>query len=127
MDNAHCPFCSPNKDRIIVNGAHALAIVDGFPVSNGHALIVPHRHIQTLFDATDLEQASLMSSLAKAKSLIDQKHSPDGYNIGINQGQVAGQTVSHLHIHLIPRYKGDCEDPRGGIRWVLPEKACYWS
>lgn len=127
FDHNLCPFCNPKKDRIIVNGAHALAITDGFPVSDGHALIIPRRQIQTVFDATDIEHASLMDSLSRAKSIIDQQFLPDGYNIGINQGQTGGQTVSHLHIHLIPRYEGDQEDPRGGIRRVLPEKACYWS
>jgi diadenosine tetraphosphate (Ap4A) HIT family hydrolase len=127
FDHNLCPFCNPEKDRIIINGLHALAITDGFPVSDGHALIIPRRHIQTVFDATDIEQTALMDSLTRSKSIIDQRFSPDGYNIGINQGQAGGQTVPHLHIHLIPRYESDQEDPRGGIRWVLPEKACYWT
>ena len=69
----------------------------------------------------------LIKIIEKAKALIDKKLNPDGYNIGINDGAAAGQTINHLHIHVIPRYKGDSEDPRGGIRWIFPDKAPYWE
>lgn len=101
--------------------------MDGFPVSPGHTIIIPRRHIASLFEATDAEQQSLLKALSHAKAILDTTHHPDGYNIGINHGVAAGQTVFHLHIHLIPRYTGDCDDPRGGVRWVLPEKARYWQ
>jgi diadenosine tetraphosphate (Ap4A) HIT family hydrolase len=99
---------------------------DGFPVSLGHTIILPKRHVATLFEATGDEQVALLKALSKAKELLDKAHCPDGYNIGINHGEAGGQTITHLHIHLIPRYSGDQHDPRGGVRWVLPEKAKYW-
>ena len=69
----------------------------------------------------------MLKALNLAKVILDERHQPDGYNIGINQGQAGGQSVPHLHIHIIPRYTGDKADPRGGVRWILPEKAKYWS
>jgi diadenosine tetraphosphate (Ap4A) HIT family hydrolase len=102
-------------------------MADSFPVSPGHTLIVPARHIQTLFDATDEEQRALLFGLRQARELVEATRKPDGYNIGINQGDAGGQTVAHLHLHLIPRYRGDRADPRGGIRWVLPDRAKYWE
>ncbi len=102
-----------------------LALLDGYPISPGHTLIVPKRHIASLFEATLEEQQALLMTLNEARSLLQQEYQPDGFNIGINDGEAAGQTVGHLHIHLIPRYRGDCADPRGGIRWLFPEKAEY--
>ena len=102
-------------------------ILDGYPVSPGHSLIIPKRHVGSFFDATPPERAALLALLDKAKELVEETHKPDGYNIGINDGAAAGQTVPHLHIHLIPRYEGDQDDPRGGVRWVMPAKADYWS
>jgi len=122
-----CPFCSPAANRILVEDELTRTITDGFPVSPGHTLIIPKRHVATFFEATDAEQSALLCSLGTAKTLIEARHQPDGYNIGINNGAAAGQTVPHLHIHLIPRYLGDIPDPRGGVRWVLPEKAKYWG
>lgn len=122
-----CPFCSLAADRVIQNSEHALAIRDGFPVSPGHTLIIPKRHIASFFEITDAERTDLMSLLAVARSALDHEFHPAGYNIGINDGTAAGQTVPHLHIHLIPRYSGDQDDPRGGVRWVLPAKAAYWD
>jgi diadenosine tetraphosphate (Ap4A) HIT family hydrolase len=105
----------------------AVAIRDGFPVSPGHTLIIPKRHISSFFEITDAERIDLMSLLAAARVDLDRQFHPAGYNIGINDGAAAGQTVPHLHIHLIPRYSGDQNDPRGGVRWVLPAKAAYWD
>jgi len=122
-----CPFCHLDPARILVENAIAVIYKDGFPVSPGHAVIIPRRHIATLFEATEAEQAALLKALSQAKAILDEAHHPDGYNIGINHGPAGGQTVPHLHIHLIPRYRGDVEDPRGGVRWVLPEKARYWK
>ena len=102
-------------------------IRDGFPISPGHTLIVPKRHVASFFDLTPEERADLLALLDAAKADLDRELSPQGYNIGINDGAAAGQTVPHLHIHLIPRFPGDREDPRGGIRWIIPEKADYWS
>ncbi|PZN73122.1 MAG: HIT family protein [Candidatus Methylumidiphilus alinenensis] len=104
-----------------------LVIRDGFPVSPGHSLIIPKRHCVSFFELTDEERTSLFQQLTEAKTGLDVEYRPDGYNIGINEGVAAGQTVFHLHIHLIPRYHGDTSDPRGGVRWIFPEKASYWN
>ncbi|MDD3856722.1 MAG: HIT family protein, partial [Methanoculleus sp.] len=91
----------------------------------GHLLLIPFRHIPTLFDATNEEQAALLALVREAKALLDGRIHPDGYNIGVNVGETAGQTVMHLHVHVIPRYAGDMADPRGGVRGVIPEKRGY--
>lgn len=122
-----CPFCVLEPHRIVAEDELAVAYRDGFPVSLGHTVIIPRRHVATLFEATETEQAALLHMLARAKEKLDALHQPDGYNIGINHGQAGGQSVPHLHIHLIPRYRGDKEDPRGGVRWILPDRAKYWS
>ncbi len=122
-----CPFCVLEPHRIVAEDELTVAYRDGFPVSLGHTVIIPRRHVATLFEATDIEQTALLNMLARAKEKLDALHQPDGYNIGINHGQAGGQSVPHLHIHLIPRYRGDKEDPRGGVRWILPDKAKYWS
>ena len=124
-----CPFCQLDDQRIIfrhsVGSAQIVALWDRFPVSTGHLLIVPVRHVPTWFDATPEEQLALTSALEIAKAHIESQHQPHGYNIGINIGAAAGQTVPHLHVHLIPRYSGDVPDPRGGVRHVIPELANY--
>ena len=122
-----CPFCALPRDRIIFESKLALGFRDGFPVSPGHTLIVPKRHVASFFEITDAERTDLMSLLAAARDDLNRQFRPAGYNIGINDGAAAGQTVPHLHIHLIPRYAGDRDDPRGGVRWVLPDKAAYWD
>ena len=104
-----------------------MVIRDGFPISPGHTLVIPNRHIGSFFELSPDERQSLFDLLDTAKKVLDAEFKPDGYNIGINDGPSAGQTVPHLHIHLIPRYKGDQVDPRGGVRWIIPEKADYWS
>jgi diadenosine tetraphosphate (Ap4A) HIT family hydrolase len=123
----NCLFCTLPPERIIAADSHALVIRDGFPVSRGHTLIIPRRHVGSFFDITVEERTALFAQLDNAKATLDTEFAPDGYNIGINDGQAAGQTVMHLHMHLIPRYAGDLPDPRGGVRWVIPEKADYWS
>lgn len=122
-----CPFCTLPADRILLADDHALVIRDGYPVSPGHTLVIPRRHIGSWFDTDSAERGSLMRLVDQAKAQLDREFAPAGYNLGINDGAAAGQTVPHLHIHLIPRYEGDREDPRGGVRWVMPEKADYWS
>ena len=104
-----------------------LVIRDAFPVSPGHTLIIPRRHVGSFFELTPPERARMFELLTQAKAELDGTLQPDGFNIGINDGAAAGQTVAHLHLHLIPRYRGDTPDPRGGVRWVLPAKAKYWS
>ncbi|MCG8519614.1 MAG: HIT domain-containing protein [Pseudomonadales bacterium] len=125
-----CPFCFVNetseKDPMPSN-AFAHIRQDGFPVSEGHLLIVPNRHAADWFDLTVAEQRAIMELIELGKQWLEERYQPDGYNIGMNCGAAAGQTVMHMHCHLIPRYAGDQRDPRGGVRWVIPEKADYWS
>ena len=126
MSKASCPFCALPAERILLLADEALVIRDAFPVSPGHTLVVPRRHIGSFFELTDAERVCMVELLARAKAELDLSFQPDGFNIGINDGAAAGQTVPHLHLHLIPRYRGDAPDPRGGVRWVLPAKAKYW-
>jgi diadenosine tetraphosphate (Ap4A) HIT family hydrolase len=122
----NCPFCGPNEEiELIVETATAYAIFDKFPVSKGHALIIPKRHCTDYFDLTFKEQSACIFMLNTVKNVISEKFKPDGFNIGVNINETAGQTVPHAHIHLIPRYKGDVKEPRGGVRGVIPEKKNY--
>ena len=121
-----CPFCTLPASRIIDRNEAGLVVRDAFPVTPGHTLVLPLRHVGTFFETTAEERSMLLSLLETAKQQLDADFAPAGYNIGINDGAAAGQTVLHLHIHLIPRYPLDCDDPRGGVRWVIPEKAKYW-
>ncbi|MBS4071116.1 MAG: HIT domain-containing protein [Algoriphagus sp.] len=121
-----CPFCNPeSKAELIFESAQAYSILDKFPVNPGHALIIPKRHVSDYFELNFKEQASCLFMLNKVKKEIQKRFNPDGFNIGINVGEKAGQTVFHVHIHLIPRYAGDMENPRGGVRGVIPEKKVY--
>lgn len=122
-----CPFCNPSPGEILAEHPLALAKADGYPLTPGHCLIVPRRHVASFFECTAAERAAMMDMLDAAKAVVDGRHAPDGYNIGINNGAAAGQTVMHVHMHVIPRYAGDASDPRGGVRWIFPEKAAYWA
>lgn len=126
-DQFACPFCRLDNSQLILANDHAVAVYDGYPVTPGHSLIVPKRHISSFFEATCEEQSAMLGLLAEMRRLLLKERSPDGFNIGINDGEAAGQTVMHMHIHLIPRYAGDTADPRGGVRWIMPEKAPYWK
>ena len=121
-----CPFCTLPASRIEADNEHAVLIRDAFPVSPGHSLVIPKRHVGSYFEATETERTAMHALLVEAKRAVDAELAPHGYNIGINDGASAGQTVPHLHMHLIPRYAGDVADPRGGVRWVVPDKADYW-
>jgi diadenosine tetraphosphate (Ap4A) HIT family hydrolase len=122
----NCPFCHPDKERVtILSSANAFAIYDRFPVNPGHALIIPSRHCADYFDLSEEEQAACVKLLNNVKAVIEKEFKPDGFNIGINIGEYAGQTVPHVHIHLIPRYKGDVPNPLGGVRGVIPSKKEY--
>ena len=124
-----CPFCNIEKaideSRIIYQDSTWIAILDNYPVSKGHTLLIPKRHCKTYFDLNFIELESVGVTIGVIKRLLDTKYNPDGYNIGINCGEAAGQTVHHCHIHIIPRYNGDCENPTGGVRGVIPEKQHY--
>jgi diadenosine tetraphosphate (Ap4A) HIT family hydrolase len=130
-----CPFCDisrdPSNSRHLAANEYAFVIADGYPVTDGHTLIIPKRHVASFFELGEEERNAMFSLLNESKARLDQESLPAGYNIGINDGSAAGQTVPHCHLHLIPRYDEDNKkrgaDPRGGIRWVVPERADYWS
>ena len=122
-----CPFCTLPPERILLTSAHGVIIRDGYPITSGHTLVIPRRHVDSFFNLTAEERVDLLGLLDQAKAGIEKEFKPATYNIGINDGPAAGQTVSHLHIHLIPRYTGDVPDARGGVRWIIPDRADYWS
>ncbi len=116
------PFLNVEK---IVENEFSYAFYDGFPVSKGHTLIVPKRVVPEIFDLNDDEYRGCFDLIKKVKDYLKEKYSPDGFNIGVNNGEDAGQTVFHAHIHVIPRYKGDVPNPRGGVRNIIPGKGDY--
>ncbi|MDO4987449.1 MAG: HIT family protein [Synergistes sp.] len=118
-----CIFCKL-KDYVIENEL-AYAVFDVMPVNKGHLLIIPKRHVSSYFDITHEEEFAIYDLLHKGKHILDDMYSPDGYNFGVNCGECAGQSVMHVHMHLIPRYKGDTKAPLGGVRGVVPEKMGY--
>lgn len=121
-----CPFCNVESEReIIASSSLSLAFFDGFPVSPGHALIIPRRHVASFFDLTQDERKDMFDMVDKVKRVLDERFHPNGYNIGVNVGEAAGQSIFHVHMHLIPRYSGDVPNPRGGVRGVIPEKQNY--
>ena len=126
MDQNHCPFCCLEKRRVILENDSALAFPDAFPVAEGHLLVVPRRHVVSLFDLYEVEQGALWRLVALARGRLMSELKPDGFNVGVNDGPAAGQTVMHAQVHVIPRRTGDVADPRGGIRWVMPGKMRYW-
>lgn len=121
-----CPFCTLPPERIVAANAVGWVVRDAYPVSPGHTLISPRRHMGSFFELSADERLGLLALLDEARAALQASDAPQGYNIGVNDGPAAGQTVPHLHIHLIPRYAGDRADPRGGVRWVLPDRAQYW-
>jgi len=127
MDANDCPFCRLEKHRIRLESECAVAFLDRFPIAEGHTLIIPTRHVASLFELPEEEQAAVWGLVAKVRTNLAVDFQPDGFNIGLNDGISAGQTVMHAHIHVIPRRYGDVADPRGGVRWVMPDKARYWE
>ncbi len=123
IDSPDCPLCG--HDAVLLENDLAYAIADKFPVNPGHLLIIPKRHVADFFLTTGQEKTALLSLLDQAKLHLERKHAPAGYNIGINVGEAAGQTIAHVHLHLIPRYHGDIENPRGGVRGVIPSRQSY--
>lgn len=122
-----CPFCTLDARAIVADDPLAFAFRDRYPVSPGHTLVVTRRHVPDYFVCSQDERAALLALVERVKAQLDGELGPDGYNVGFNAGEAAGQTVMHVHVHVIPRYRGDRADPRGGIRWIIPEKADYWS
>ena len=123
-ENKPCPFCNIEREKIL-ESEMSFAIYDGFPVNDGHALIIPKRHTANYFDLSLEEQKDCIELLNRVKGIVLEKYNPAGFNVGININEAAGQTVPHVHIHLIPRYNGDVEEPRGGVRGVVPERKSY--
>ncbi len=121
------PFYPIEPDRIILQGENCVAFYDRYPVNEGHALVIPFHPAASLYDLDEILQAELWDMVRQLRTILKEKYNPDVFNIGINDGASAGQTMPHTHIHLIPRYKGDIADPRGGIRWIIPQKAKYWD
>jgi diadenosine tetraphosphate (Ap4A) HIT family hydrolase len=121
-----CRFCvnKPGR-RLMIKGEHGFAAWDRHPASEGHFLVIPYRHFASYFDITDEELVDLWKLVARGREMVEEKYRPDGYNIGINVGAAAGQSIHHLHIHVIPRYQGDVENPKGGVRGVIPHKKLY--
>jgi diadenosine tetraphosphate (Ap4A) HIT family hydrolase len=128
---AQFPLCSivdvPSHQRILLANDYAILIRDGFPVSAGHSLVIPKRHICSFFETSEVEKLAMSDLLDLAKTDFDVEHQSDCHNLGVNDGVAARQTVAYLHIHLIPRFDSVANDPRGGVRWVIPEKADYWN
>jgi len=120
-----CPFDDPPQERVFYQDDLICCLWDAFPVSDGHALVITRRHVATWFEANVEEQAAVMRGIEVARTEIEKTRQPDGYNVGFNAGEAAGQTVFHLHVHVIPRFRGDVEDPRGGVRHVIPGRARY--
>jgi diadenosine tetraphosphate (Ap4A) HIT family hydrolase len=120
-DDHRCELCQP--DMVLLENELAYVRHDNNGLSRGHVLVVPRRHVANFFDMTAAEKSAVMGLLDRAQAMIENEHHPDGYNIGVNIGQAAGQNRMHVHVHLIPRYTGDVADPRGGVRCVLPKTA----
>jgi diadenosine tetraphosphate (Ap4A) HIT family hydrolase len=125
-NNNSCPFCAPEADHeLLTESATAFALLDLFPVSEGHTLVIPKKHISDYFDLSSHNKTALWLMVDRVNMLLTKRFHPQGFNIGINNGSVAGQTIPHVHIHIIPRYQGDAKNPRGGVRNVIPGKGQY--
>ncbi len=127
MKNRNCIFCDFNsgKHKVILENKTFYARWDNYPVNKGHAEIVPKKHVESFFELSDKDIFQMFELLKEVKKVIDKKFKPDAYNIGINDGEEAGRTINHVHIHVIPRYKGDVKNPKGGIRNIIPGKGNY--
>lgn len=125
MSTGSCPFCNHDSSRVFYEGEHVMGLWDSFPVAPGHVLLIPKRHVPTWFDATFEERLELIAAIDIARDRIVSLYKPNGFNLGVNIGEAAGQTIFHLHLHVIPRYFGDVEDPTGGVRHVIPARGNY--
>lgn len=127
MASSGCPFCNVDFNRIRHESTHALAVPDAYPVTSGHTLVVPRRHVVSVLDLNEEERRDLWELVSRVQQGIVRDKQVHGVNVGLNDGEAAGQTVPHAHVHVIPRCRGDVPDPRGGVRWVIPERAEYWG
>jgi diadenosine tetraphosphate (Ap4A) HIT family hydrolase len=124
-DPKPCTFCKVPSNRIVESGEHAFVVLDAYPVSPGHSLVVSRRHVADVFELDPAEIGEMIWLIKSTRERLDRSYQPAGYNVGVNVGIHAGQTVMHVHIHVIPRYAGDSEDPTGGVRGVIPAKMQY--
>jgi diadenosine tetraphosphate (Ap4A) HIT family hydrolase len=125
--DAPCSFCATRERGTLMASDHALAVADAYPLTEGHTLVMPRRHVPSVFDLEDAALRDLWQLVGRVRDHLLERYAPDAFTIGVNDGEAAGQTVSHAHVHVIPRRKGDVPDPRGGVRWVVPERARYWE
>lgn len=121
--NSMCPFCDRND--VLLESDLCYAIVDRRPVTKGHTLVIPRRHYADVFESTRAELESMVDMIKRLRAHLDEKYAPRGYNIGVNCGRAAGQSIMHVHFHVIPRYRPDGADPREGIRGVIPDEHRY--
>jgi diadenosine tetraphosphate (Ap4A) HIT family hydrolase len=119
-----CPFCNADRENIAEND-HSVAILDAYPVSSGHTLVIPRHHVSTIFDLSNDEYVACFDLVREVKKILEERYATDAFNVGVNCGETAGQTVDHAHIHVIPRYSDDVDDPRGGVRHIIPGKGYY--
>jgi diadenosine tetraphosphate (Ap4A) HIT family hydrolase len=124
-----CAFCRRIERRqgLIAVRDRAVAFDDLHPLTEGHCLVAPIRHESNFFELTSDEQDDVWELVWELRELLMVERKARAFNIGVNAGRAAGQTIWHAHVHLIPRYRGDVKDPRGGVRWVIPERARYWK
>ena len=122
-----CPFCSVEPSRTWIDNEHAVAFSDAYPVADGHTLVMPRKHVNSIYELNATEQSAIWDFVAAVRYRLLIGLKPDGFNIGVNDGLAAGQNVEHAHVHVIPRKSGDVPDPRGGIRWIIAEHAKYWE
>jgi diadenosine tetraphosphate (Ap4A) HIT family hydrolase len=125
--DAECPFCTLPEERIWLETDRVVAVPDYYPAADGHCLVLPRVHVGSLWDLSPEEHAEVWDLVAEVRDMLTERHSPDGFTIGVNDGLAAGQTIPHAHVHVIPRHIGDVSDPTGGLRGILPHKARYWE
>lgn len=126
MSVKNCPFCELQDGGCVLVTENVRVFRDSFPVSKGHTLIIPRRHVASIFDLDEPDLSGVWLMISRVRWNLKNEFAPDGFNIGVNDGEAAGQTMPHAHVHVIPRYAGDVPDPRGGVRWIIPGKAKYW-
>ena len=123
--NSDCPFCELSPERRWIETELAIAAPDLYPAARGHTLVLPRRHVDSIFELAEEEQAAVWALVADVREVLCAEYRPDAFTIGINDGLAAGQTIPHAHVHVIPRHLGDVADPTGGLRGILPHKARY--
>lgn len=125
--DSECPFCSWPEDRIWLESEGAIVVPDNYPAAEGHCLVLPRAHVKSLWELSLDDQTEVWDLVAEVRAVLVDRYSPDGFTVGVNDGLAAGQTITHAHVHVIPRHLGDVPDPTGGLRGILPHKARYWE